>query len=250
MELNNRLHGIFEEKAGAVTVETLCMGLGYTAVTTSDGGIGISYTCFEHKKSCSLNKNYRDYEGLPASELLQEIRSTDTLRRSMALALINALNYEYALSLPEDKKNNVMFDSLGVGQGTRVAMVGFFGPLMRIFEERGADLQVIDASKHIGQKADFYDRLRNWAEVLFLTSTSVLNNTTEEVLGAAGDGVKTVMLGPSTPMIPQAFEMLPVRMLAGTVPVEKAQVLKVIRHGTGTPVIQRFSKKVFCACTD
>ncbi len=83
MKLNERLYDLFADKAKDVTVELVNLGLGYTAVTTSDGGIGISYTYFETKKSCSLNKNYDDYEGKPASGLLEKIRSTDTVQRSM-----------------------------------------------------------------------------------------------------------------------------------------------------------------------
>lgn len=51
-----------------------------------------------------------------------------------------------------------------------------------------------------------------------LTSTSILNNTTEEILSRLAPGVKVVMLGPSTPMVAAAFSHLPVHILAGTVP--------------------------------
>jgi hypothetical protein len=46
-----------------------------------------------------------DYEGQPASLLLEKIKSDNSIERSMALALINALNYDAALALPEDKDN-------------------------------------------------------------------------------------------------------------------------------------------------
>jgi hypothetical protein len=34
-------------------------------------------------------------------------------------------------------------------------------------------------------------------------------------------------------------------MLAGTVPLEKENVLKAVRHGAGTPVLHRFSRKSY-----
>jgi uncharacterized protein (DUF4213/DUF364 family) len=247
MRLNTRLYDLFVDKAKRVKIEILSIGLGYTVVTTSDGGIGLSYTYFDTKNSCSLVNPYNDYEGMPASDLLTEINSTNPIQRSMALALVNALNYEKALLLPEDKKNKIMFEKFGIRQGTKVAMVGFFGPLTKIFKERKASLEVIDASRGIGHKESFYEKLGNWAEVLFLTSTSILNNTTEEVLGMVSENVKTVMLGPSTPMVDEAFDHLPVHMLAGTVPFEKELVIKAIRHGAGTRILQKFSRKVFLA---
>jgi hypothetical protein len=163
----------------------------------------------------------------------------------MALALVNALNYSDALEYPEDKKNRIMFDKFKIGAGSRVAMVGFIGPLVKLLKQIKAAVDVLDRSRKMGQKQDFYARLGNWADVLLLTSTSILNNTTEEILQNVHPEVKTVMLGPSTPMVAGAFKHLPVHMLAGTVPVDKANVLKAIRHGMGTPVLQKFSRKSF-----
>jgi len=243
MELNDRIYRSFEKRAREVLVECIILGLGYTAVTTSDGGIGIAYTYFATKGSCSFVNNYYDFEGKSALELLEKIKSPHPLERSMALALVNALNYEHALSLPEDKENSVLFESFHIGEKTRVAMVGDFAPVARIMKEKGALLEIIDVSKNIGSKTDFYEKLDNWAEVLILTSTSILNNTTEEIFQHTGKGVKTVMLGPSTPMVGEVFSHLPVHMLAGTVPIDKEKVLKAVRHGVGTMVIQRFSRK-------
>lgn len=83
-----------------------------------------------------------------------------------------------------------------------------------------------------------------------LTSTSILNNSTEEILTNAGEKLKTVMLGPSTPMVAEAFNHLPVDMLAGTVPIDKENTLKAIRHGMGTPVLHKYSRKIFLDLPD
>ena len=84
-----------------------------------------------------LNEAF-DYEGRPASALLEKIKSESTIERSMALALVNALNHQNALQLP-------------------------------------------------------------------------------------------------------------VHMLAGTVPLEKDKILKATRHGMGTPVLHKFSRKSYLA---
>jgi hypothetical protein len=124
-------------------------------------------------------------------------------------------------------------------------MVGFIGPLVAVLEQKSARVEVMDASRGMGQKSDFYAKLGGWGDVLILTSTSILNNTTEEILQNVHPKMKTVMLGPSTPMVAAAFEHLPVQMLAGTVPVDKENILKAIRHGMGTPVLQKFSRKSY-----
>ena len=44
-------------------------------------------------------------------------------------------------------------------------------------------------------------------------------------------------------MAAEVFEGLPVHALAGMVPLEKENILKAIRHGSGTPVLKRFCRK-------
>lgn len=245
MKLNQRLYDLFKKRAREIDVDVLCLGLGYTAVTLSDGGIGLAYTHFEDKQSCMLLNRHIDYEGQPALRLLEKIKSDHPLERSMALALINALNHKDALNFPEDQKNQIMFERFHIGAGTRAAMVGFIGPLVGLLKQKKARVEVMDASRGMGHKKEFYDRLGNWTDVLFLTSTSILNNTTEDILQNVHQEVKTVMLGPSTPMVAAAFEHLPVHMLAGTVPLDREKILKAIRHGMGTPVLQKFSRKSY-----
>jgi uncharacterized protein (DUF4213/DUF364 family) len=245
MTLNQTLYQLFADKAQQVNIEVLNLGLGYTAVTTSDGGIGLSYTYFGGKKSCMVLNEHIDYEAKPASLLLEKIKSDNSVERSMALALINALNYDAALALPEDNDNNIMYDKFKIGTDSKIAMVGFFGPLARNFKEKKVPLEILDESRGLGHKKDFYHKLGNWAEVLLLTSTSILKQSTEEILANVSEKVKTVMLGPSTPMAGKAFEHLPVHMLAGTVPIDKEKTLKAVRHGMGTPVLHKFSRKSF-----
>lgn len=245
MQLIQKLHDCFLEKAQGTRVVCLSIGLSYTAVITDDGGMGVAYTDAGDRHCSPTNRDYRDYEGEPAVELLARIKDSVPLHRSMGLALINALNYHEAAALPEDSSDRIWMDAFGIGRETRVAMVGFFRPLMKLFKDRGALVEVLDDHQGIGERGSFYGKLDGWAEVLLLTSTSILNNSTEEVLSRLTPGVKVVMLGPSTPMIVEAFGHLPVHILAGTVPVDKEGILKAVRHGAGTPVIHRFSRKVY-----
>ena len=245
MILNDTLFNYFIDKAQKIQVDLLCLGLGYTAVVTTDGGIGMAYTYFEDKKSCMALNEAIDFEGRPAAALLENIKSEHPLERSMALALINALNHENALNLSEDKDNAILFKAFRLEPDTNVAMVGYFGPLVKRLEEKKVPLEILDISRGLGDRKDFYTKLNNWADVLLLTSTSILNNTTEEILSHLHEKAKTALLGPSTPMVAEPFAHLPVHMLAGTVPLERDKIIKAVRHGMGTPVLHRFSRKSY-----
>ncbi|MGD2096450.1 MAG: DUF364 domain-containing protein [Desulfobacterales bacterium] len=247
MILNDKLFAYFIDNARKTDVDLLCLGLGYTAVVTTDGGIGIAYTYFENKKSCMALNEAPDYEDRPATELLTKIKSDQPIERSMALALVNALNHENALKLPQDKDNTILFSEFSLQPGTRVAMVGYFGPLVKRLKQKKVPLEIMDASRGLGERNDFYAKLSSWADVLLLTSTSILNNTTEEILSHLHKKVKVALLGPSTPMVAEAFAHLPVHMLAGTVPLERDGIIKAVRHGMGTPILHKFSRKSYLA---
>ena len=158
MTLHQKLYDLFAMKAHEEKIDILSLGLGYTAVTLSGGGIGLSYTHFESKKSCMVLNKHIDYEGRPAIQLLEKIKSDNTVERSMALALVNALNYNQALVLPEDEDNQIMFEKFGIRKNTKTAMVGYFGPLVRNFEKMEVSLEILDISRGLGQKEVFYDK--------------------------------------------------------------------------------------------
>jgi uncharacterized protein (DUF4213/DUF364 family) len=250
MQLVQDLYDLFYPRALKSKVVHLCIGLRYTAVATDDGGTGVAFTSATNGRGCPKPSDYRDFEGQPASELLERIKSPSGLDRSMALALINALNCHAAKQLPQDPSDSLWMEAFGIGAGSRVAMVGLFRPLVKALKARGSVVEVIDQDQGVGDKGRFYEKLGHWAQVLVLTATSILNDSSEEVLGRIGPGVKTIMIGPSTPLAAQAFARLPVRVLAGTVPANGQAVLRAVRHGAGTPVIHRFSRKVYVTLPD
>jgi uncharacterized protein len=250
MTICERLYDCMAGPAGDVSVGLLSIGLGYTAVSTADGGLGIAFTSFETKQGCTVVTHENDYEDGPALDLLRLITAPNPIHRSMALALVNALNHRRALALPEDRSNETLFDLLGIGPGTRVAMAGYFGPLIAKLEKRAAVVELFDIGRRIGDSRLFLEKLGCWAEVLIMTSTAILNDTADSLLAAVGPDARVVMMGPSTPLVAEAFTGLPVDVLAGTVPVDSDGIFKAVRHGKGTPALQRFSRKSYQLLSD
>jgi uncharacterized protein (DUF4213/DUF364 family) len=242
--IHQRLFDAMVHKAKQVNIEYLCLGLGYTAVTTSRGDLGLAYTYFDHKTACTPVGEYQDFEGRPATELLALIHSANPLERSMALALINALCLSDLAHLPSDRGNTILFNGLGIGPSVKVAMVGYIKPLVALLESKGAAVEVIDEFRSMGQKEAFYKKLGRWADVAIITSTSLLNNSFEEIMAHVAKDVRAALVGPSTPMVAEAFCHWPmIKALAGTVPLENEPILKSVRHGLGTPYLHKYSKK-------
>ena len=249
VELVQRLHVLFARAAASARVTSLTVGLGYTVVTTSNGGAGLAYTFFEEKRCCSFLRGYRDVEGEPATILLAGLLSDDPIARSAGLATLNALNHQRALSLPTDEGGPLSHSLrlLRIAPGTKTAMVGYFPPLVRSLTDMGAELEILDRGRDLGDPARFRAKLAGWADVFIMSATTILNASIDELLASAGDGVRTLLMGPSTPMVPEAFAGSPVVALAGMAVVDQEGAVKVVRHGGGTPEIAPLARKVYCS---
>jgi uncharacterized protein (DUF4213/DUF364 family) len=245
MKLVDGLCAAVAEAAAHTTIEAMTIGLGYTAVATATGCVGLSYTMVERTASCSHVRAFRDFDGAPATELLEYVRSDDTLERAMGLALVNALNQPQARQLPDDAGPAGTFvAAFGVREGTRVAMVGFFPPVARRLREIGAQLSVLDRDKRMGDEAAFLRDLAEGPDVLIVTATAILNGSLELFLEHVTERVKVVVLGPTTPLVPEAYGALPVHLLAGLVPVDNERVVAAVRQGAGTPALTPHCRKV------
>ncbi len=76
-------------------------------------------------------------------------------------------------------------------------------------------------------------------------ATSIINNSTETILSHTGPDLKTVLLGPSTPMLPKAFAGLPINMPAGAAIIEPRQTLKLVRRGGSARALKPFTRRVY-----
>ncbi len=241
-----RLYGAFMEPARSRSVAGVTIGLAYTAVSLDDGCLGLCYTMIDRRACCTQVRAFRDFDGLPASDLLEYARSDDTLERSMGLALVNALNEERAADMPRDVGPRTgVIAQLGIGSGTRVAMVGYFPPVAARITAAGAELSILDRDRGLGDRTQFMDALATWPDVLILTATSLLDDSCTPFLQHVGDGARVALMGPSTPMVPEVYADLPVHMLAGMVPLNRDRVLAVVRQGGGTPALGPHSQKVY-----
>ena len=242
-----RLHAALSAPAARVAVDRLVIGLGYTAVVLEDGRAGLAYTWRDPVFGCSHQRGWGTAEGAPASDLLDLLLVNGGLERSIGMAAANALNHAAALELPEDEgAAGSLVRELDIVRGTRVSMVGFFPPVARVLEDIGVELDVVDDAKGMGDQDAFRGRLGAWAEVLVMTSTTLLGDTADELLRAAGPEVRVALLGPTTPLMTAAFERTRVGLLGGTVPLEVPEVLRAVRHGGGAREVLPFCRKVYC----
>ena len=244
MNHDNTLISVFSETARAATVSFISIGLGYTAVGLDNGNVGLCHTMRDNSDSCTVFREPSDFEGAPALALLERIRSSDPITRSVVIALVNALNHGYASACPDDA--DTLAADLALGRGSKLAMVGYFAPVVSKLTALGVEVRAYDTGKGVGDKDGFYAWARTEARALILTATSVIDRSIDDVFDRLrGADVPCVLMGPSTIMRPEAFQGYPVHFLAGTVAMDNEGIFKAIRNGKGTPELLKHGRKVY-----
>jgi len=243
MLLNDKILRQFQTSSALETIEEIHLGLGYTAVTLTNGSCGLCYTPKEKSGTCTVFKDPMEFEGSPSIRLLKRIHDDNPLIRCLAIALANALNQSYALGLPDDDGD--ISGDLKLKRGSKVAMIGYFAPIIAQLEKQGVEVRSYDIGKGIGEEKGFYDWARAEADALILTATSLINNSTEEIFEKLGTiSLPSILMGPSTIASPNLYEHLGITCCAATVPTDVRGILKDIRNGRGTPYLHRHSRKV------
>jgi len=244
--IGERLYRVSLPAARETSVGQVTIGLGYVAVRTADGGLGLCYTMIDRRACCTQVRSFHDFDGCPAIELLDYARSGDTLERSMGIALVNALNEPRAAAMEHDSGERTgIIAQLRIGAGTKVAMVGYFGPVIARMKKVGAEISVLDRDHRMGDEAHFLRDLATWPDILVLTATTMIDDSFGLFLDHVGGSTRVAVMGPSTPMIPDVYADLPVHMLAGMVARDKDRALAAVRQGGGTPALSPHSRKVF-----
>ena len=235
-------------RAAERIVTDVRVGLGYTSARLDDGHVGLAWTGRSHTGHCTHMDVAGTLAGRPAAELLAWLTRLDgPLFRTVGLATANAL----AAGLPplETTPVNVL-DLIDVQETDRVAMVGFFGPLMPRLRATGCSLTIVDLEDGKPGTASPEEGRAALADcsVAIITGTAVVTGTIDEVLAQLGSPRAAVLLGPSSFMRPEVFAGTGVTHLAGGMVRDGAAVERVVSEGGGTRCLKPYVDFLTVAC--
>jgi uncharacterized protein (DUF4213/DUF364 family) len=244
-KISQRLFDHVFKQAAKITLEEVRIGLGYTASVLTDGCIGLAATPrSELYPGCGVYHLAGKLSGKPADELLGYlVRGENPLEKALGLATANALLARNISDNPGDA-----LEFMNIGSLDRVAMIGFFPPLVGKIEKAGASLSIIerDKQKVQGKIKDPGSRKHILREctVAIITATTILNNTIEDILNDLGQPRHVAVIGPSTPLCPEVFRETPVTHLGGSVVLNRQKVMQVVSEGGGTPALRPYLRFV------
>ena len=241
-EITKRLYGLLESKAQKLPVDEVRIGLGYVGVKLADNRMGLAAVLrAELAPGCSVLDNAGRLAGLPSSFFLQYlINGQNPLEKALGLAAANALLVPVdSLVFSEDKDS---IELMNLTSQDKVAMVGFFKPLVSRIKQSGAELSIIEKDTSRGNILDQKNRIKILKEctVAIITATSLLNNTMEQVLNELEDPRHVLILGPSTPLCMEVFQGTPVCHLGGSIVLDTGKAMQIISEGGGTQQLRPY----------
>ena len=211
----------------------------FCAVMLDDGGVGVANICPDvcgvpGQRVTSLIPP----RATPAAEALAAL--APPTRSPFGLATANALANRFPdphISPGEMGLDRDLLEVLELQPDDHVGMVGCFNPLVDPIRRRVRRLSIFERARRLAPgllDANQAFELLPECSVALITATTLINGTIDTLLGAAATCREVVLLGPSTPLLPEVFARSPgrVTLLAGVVVSNAEELLgKVARDG-------------------
>ncbi|MFH1080094.1 MAG: DUF364 domain-containing protein [Pseudomonadota bacterium] len=234
-----RLYDCLRNGAAMRIVADVCIGSTYIAVRLDDDSLGLAAVpTTDIPAGCPGFPPPGTLSGVGAASILAWLIEKDNPRqKALALAMANAL-------IRQDRcdANGDALDLIKLTPADQVVMVGRFTPLIERIESTGAALTILEKDAAKGPfltKGERLEALKN-ATVALITATTLLYDSLEEILAGLGRPRHVVLLGPSTPMLPDIFIDTPIHHLGGVRMIDPASILLVAATGGGTRAMRPY----------
>lgn len=247
-----------------LTVERAVLGLFFSGVKLNDGSAGLCATPLKtipEAVCCPSSAMAMPFpgklRGRPAAALLDDLTATASLRRTLAIAVLNALSETcWRLRPPsgyviaEDADG---FDELGEPNPKLTVVVGALVPMLRELKRRKADYRVLelDASTLKPDEMPFFVPADRAAEVvpladaLVITGTTLINDTLEGLLELARPEARVIVVGPTASFLPEALFRRGVDAVAGVRATAGDALLDMLAEGgSGYHIFGRTAERV------
>ncbi|GAB4479359.1 MAG: DUF364 domain-containing protein [Anaerolineales bacterium] len=234
-----QLFDLLLEDLPAGTLRSVDVGLFWTAVTVESElgvrcGLAATHHHPDHEHTQPAVTHAGELERWQVKDLAQLVKSQSPTEVAIGLATINAL-----LPEPEQKVTLAAEEYIArQGKQTRVALIGHF-PFVDWLRQRVAQLWVLELAPRPGDyAAEQAATIIPQADVLAITSSTLINGTFAEVFALRRSDAKVMLLGPSTPLSPRLFA-LGIQVLSGSIVRDVEGVRRCVRQGGSFRQVKR-----------
>jgi uncharacterized protein (DUF4213/DUF364 family) len=162
-----------------------------------------------------------------ALELAEYARSDHLLEASIGIAAINSLLEVNEQQVVEINAADILVEC---GCGRNVALVGHFPFVSKVRQSVGQLWVIEQHPTEDEHPAEAAADLIPQAEVVAITSSTLINHTMEGLLSFCRPDATVLILGPSTPLSPVLFDH-GATIISGTRVIDEAAVHRTVRQG-------------------
>ncbi len=246
-DILGRLKAGLEDELSKMTIEALRIGTVYTGVKITGGYAGVAATQPPSSSNhCDTLPDAGNFTGTPVPDVLQMALSDNPLHTVVGLALINALSGRLC------EKQGLSYSDVDILQliepGDTVGMVGHFSPLLPKILKITPNINILEKKDIQDKRVNIIDLSRAPdvlpdSDVLIITASSLVNGSTEELIKMKGRAREMVLLGPSTPLLPEPFFDRGFTAVMGTYIHDPQSMLDIVSEAGGTKHIHKKAGK-------
>ena len=210
----------------------------FIAIILEGGATGVSYIMMPDEKMEAYNALHsKDFSGIDPLDFALDFGNEDPVKEMLGMASINAI-CQYVMK-KTDFPIDTATDSLGllsIERGDRIGMVGLFFELTPRISNAGAELIIVEKKEALLQKfrnlpiTSDVKKLAGCNKVI-CTSTTVLNNTLDEILENCSTDTFVSVVGPSAGYFPDPLFALGVDVVGGRVVENSEEFLRRLEQG-------------------
>lgn len=247
------LSSILGEEMNTLVVERAVVGQFFTAVKLNNGSTGACHSpakalitsecCASLPKSVLLAGHLK---GRPVGEFLADLWEDLGNCRALGIAVINALAETAWRRRPAPGWKMITgVDALkaaGLRPEEKMVMVGAFVSYIRALKTHHEKLAVLEltTAPFLPDELRFYiaadkaPEVVPTADVLLMTGSTIVNDTMDDLLALARPDARVMVVGPSTPMLPDVLAAKGADLLATIRINDGDRFLDVLAEGGGT----------------
>ena len=158
----------------------------------------------------------QDLVGQQAAETVQWLLSDDFLKRTVGLAVLNALSQDFMNRHPEQyciDDASDLFSLMGLTRSSRLGLVGYFRPMMEKLLQKAGEVIVLEKSPELLQGSYPFTMTGDPAALeqcdkVLITATTVTNDSLPDLMPHCANASFVAIMGPTAGFLPDAlFEL-------------------------------------------
>lgn len=228
-----------------IEVKDVRVGLAYTGVLLSDDYGGVACTPLYEFSCCPTLGFAGILRSKTADKVLELALSENPLEAAIGVATANAL-FHMLQNIEPDDFSVSSIDILDlIKPGDRVAMVGYFGPLVPKILKITNKLTVLEKREIEAPETKTLpsERAREvlpLSDVIILSASTLANRTFDELLSLKEAAREVVLLGPSAPLYPAPFFERGITAVMGTRIFDPLIMLTIVSEAGGTKKLHQY----------